>query len=261
MKKQLLIRSFAFAVALLTGTVASAQTEVCGTFTLELNDTYGDGWNGNEIDLSFTGGDSTYTFSSGSQATFTLSVPYLDTVEFIWQAGGSYTSECSYRILDASGTAVYSSPQGNVMTAGSTQYYIYCNTLATCSSPTGVAVTTGSTDAGMSWTTNASSFSHHLVEWDTAGFAAGTGDTMWVYADTAYITGLDPATAYDFKVTTICSSTDSSQTMGVSGVYTQCAALATPYSENFDAATTGSAFNPSLPQCWDFYTNSTSSFY
>ena len=261
MKKHLLIRSFAFAAALIFGTTASAQTEVCGTFTLELNDTYGDGWNGNEIDLSFNGGDSTYTFSTGSQATFTLSVPYQDTVEFIWQAGGSYTSECSYRVLDASGTAVYSSPQGNVMTAGSTQYYIYCNTLATCSSPTGLTASTGSTTAGLSWSAGAASYSYHLVEYDTAGFAAGTGDTMWVYADTAYITGLDPATAYDFKVTTICSSTDSSQTIGLSSVFTQCAALATPWTENFDNSTTGSAFNPSLPQCWDFYTNSTFSYY
>ena len=260
MKKQLLIRSLAFAVALLTGTVASAQSEVCGTFTLELNDSYGDGWNGNEIDLSFTGGDSTYTFTSGSQATFTLTVPYQDTVEFIWQAGGSYTSECSYRILDASGTAVYSSPQGNAMTAGSTQYYLYCNTLATCASPTGVAVTTGTTDAGMSWTSGASSYSYHLVEWDTAGFAAGTGDTMWVYADTAYITGLNPATQYDFKVTTICSSTDSSQTMGVSGVYTQCAALATPWLEDMESTSSGGSTNPSLPQCWEYYKSGTNTY-
>ena len=194
-----------------------------------MNDTYGDGWNGNELDLSFTGGDSTYTFSSGYQATYSLTVPYLDTVEFIWQAGGSYTSECSFRILDASGTAVYSSSQGNLMTAGSTQYYLYCNTIASCASPSNVTVTTGTTDAALSWTTNASSYSYTLVEYGPVGFVQGTGatDTIWAYGDTAYFDGLNPATQYDFKVTTICSSTDSSQTMGVSGVYTQCAALAT----------------------------------
>ena len=69
--------SLALFLALLSPLAAAAQTELCGTFTLELNDTYGDGWNGNELDLSFTGGDSTYTFTSGYQATYSLTVPTL----------------------------------------------------------------------------------------------------------------------------------------------------------------------------------------
>jgi hypothetical protein len=84
---------------------------------------------------------------------------------------------------------------------------------------------------------------------------------MWVYSDTAYITGLDPATSYDFFVTTLCSATDSSAATAALAQFTQCAAIATPWSENFDNTTTGSAFNPSLPQCWDFYTDGVGSFY
>ena len=234
--------------------------QMCGTVYLELYDSYGDGWNGNEIDVSFTGGDSTFTMSSGSFVSYALTIPYQDTAHFIWQNGGSYTSECTYKVTDAYGTVLYSSPTGNNMTIAATQYSLQCNSLASCIAPTNLSVTTGSTDAALSFD-GTSSYAYHLVEYDTAGFTPGTGDTMWVYADTAYITGLMPATSYDFYVTTLCSASDSSAATASLGQFTQCAALATPYSENFDAATTGSAFNPSLPQCWDFYTNTSSSFY
>ena len=234
--------------------------QMCGTVYLELYDSYGDGWNGNEIDVSFTGGDSTFTMSSGSFVSYALTIPYQDTAHFIWQNGGSYTSECTYKVTDAYGTVLYSSPTGNNMTIGATQYSLQCNSLASCIAPTNLSVTTGSTDAALSFD-GTSSYAYHLVEYDTAGFAPGTGDTMWVYADTAYITGLMPATSYDFYVTTLCSASDSSAATASLGQFTQCAALATPYSENFDASTTGSAFNPSLPQCWDFYNGYTGTFY
>ena len=128
MKKQLLTRSLLLIALFFSGSTLLAQTQVCGTVNLELYDSYGDGWNGNEIDVKFTGGDSTYTLSSGSFISIPLSVNYLDTAQFAWQAGGSYTSECTYKITDASGTVLYSSPTGNNMTAGSTQYTAYCAT-------------------------------------------------------------------------------------------------------------------------------------
>ena len=235
--------------------------QVCGTVTLELYDSYGDGWNGNDMDVVTSSGTTTYGMSSGSFISYTLTIAYQDTAHFIWQAGGSYTSECTYKIKDAYGATLYSSPAGNLMTAGATQYSAQCNSLASCIAPTNLSVTTGAYDAAVSWDAGASAYAYHLVEYDTAGFTPGTGDTMWVYSDTAYITGLDPATSYDFFVTTLCSTTDSSAATASLGQFTQCAALATPWSENFDNSTTGSAFNPSLPQCWDFYTDGVGSFY
>ncbi|MCO4790471.1 MAG: right-handed parallel beta-helix repeat-containing protein [Flavobacteriales bacterium] len=235
--------------------------QVCGTVTLELYDSYGDGWNGNDMDVVTSSGTTTYGMSSGSFISYTLTIAYQDTAHFIWQAGGSYTSECTYKIKDAYGATLYSSPAGNLMTAGATQYSAQCNSLASCIAPTNLSVTTGAYDAAVSWDAGASAYAYHLVEYDTAGFTPGTGDTMWVYSDTAYITGLDPATSYDFFVTTLCSATDSSAATAALAQFTQCAAIATPWSENFDNTTTGSAFNPSLPQCWDFYTDGVGSYY
>ena len=226
--------------------------QVCGTVTLELYDSYGDGWNGNDMDVVTSSGTTTYGMSSGSFISYTLTIAYQDTAHFIWQAGGSYTSECSYKVKDAYGTVLYTSPQGNAMTAGATQYSAQCNSLASCIAPTNLSVTTGAYDAAVSWDAGASAYAYHLVEYDTAGFTPGTGDTMWVYSDTAYITGLDPATSYDFFVTTLCSATDSSAATAALAQFTQCAAIATPWSENFDNTTTGSAFNPSLPTMLGF---------
>ena len=228
--------------------------QVCGTVTLELYDSYGDGWNGNDMDVVTSSGTTTYGMSSGSFISYTLTIAYQDTAHFIWQAGGSYTSECSYKVKDAYGATLYSSPAGNLMTAGATQYSAQCNSLASCIAPTNLSVTTGAYDAAVSWDAGASAYAYHLVEYDTAGFTPGTGDTMWVYSDTAYITGLDPATSYDFFVTTLCSATDSSAATAALAQFTQCAAIATPWTDNLDAASSGGATNPSLPNCWEYYT-------
>ena len=262
MKKQLLTRSLLLMLFAFAGFSTFAQTESCGPITLELYDSYGDGWNGNDMDvISNSGTTTTYTLTSsqGSYAAYAITVSYGDTLQFSWQAGGSWASECSYKIKDASGNYIYQSPSGSSMTAGAVQDTVYCNTLSTCTMPTNLAVTTGTTTAALGWD-GASSYSYHLVEYDTAGFTPGTGDTMWVYADTAYITGLMAATEYDFHVTTICSSTDSSITATSLGVLTQCAAFATPWTENFDNAQSGAYNNNVMPTCWDYYTDGTPTY-
>ena len=256
MKKQLLIRSLLAMFVFFAGGKAFAQSESCGFVTLELIDSYGDGWNGNDIDVVSTSGTTTYTLSSGYSTTYSLAVSFGDTLDFVWQAGGSYASECTYKIKDAAGTTLYTSPTGSVMTAGATQYYVYCNTASSCAMPTNLAVSTGTNSAALSWD-GASSYSYHLVEYDTTGFTPGTGDTAWVYADTAYLTGLMASKSYDFYVTTICSSTDSSITVSSLNVFTQCAALVTPYTENFDNGPSGSYTNSSMPNCWAYNSSTT----
>ena len=110
MKKQLLIRSLLAMFVFFAGGKAFAQSESCGFVTLELIDSYGDGWNGNDIDVVSTSGTTTYTLSSGYSTTYSLAVSFGDTLDFVWQAGGSYTSECTYKITDAAGTTLYTSP-------------------------------------------------------------------------------------------------------------------------------------------------------
>ena len=96
MKKQLLVRSLWLVLVSFMGYSALAQSESCGPITLELYDSYGDGWNGNDMDvISNSGTTTTYTLSSGSSASYSLTVSYGDTLEFSWQGGGSWASECT----------------------------------------------------------------------------------------------------------------------------------------------------------------------
>ena len=104
------------------------------------------------------------------------------------------------------------------------------NTAPACSTPANLsAVSTGTTWAGLDWDA-VTGANYYIVEYDTSGFTVGLGDTMWVYSDTAYVTGLLSSTAYDFYVKSVCS-TGSSNSTSTLGVLTQCAAFSTPYSE------------------------------
>ena len=106
MKKQLLTRSLLLMLFAFFGFSTFAQTESCGPITLEVYDSWGDGWNGNDMDvISNSGTTTTYTLTSsqGSYAAYAITVSYGDTLQFSWQAGGSWASECSYKIKDASG--------------------------------------------------------------------------------------------------------------------------------------------------------------
>ncbi|MBP5782213.1 MAG: hypothetical protein J6W04_01600, partial [Bacteroidales bacterium] len=89
-----------------------------GTFTIsnscnlqfDLADTYGDGWNGAALLVSFSDGSpsQSLTFSSGQNASFTLEVNSGTTVTLAWQSG-SYDSECSFVVSYAdNGVEIYS---------------------------------------------------------------------------------------------------------------------------------------------------------
>jgi hypothetical protein len=163
------------------------------------------------------------------------------------------------RVMQQEGGSTTSIAPCNTYSWGAVEDYRIniTNTPPACGVPANLsAVATGQTWAALDWDA-VSGANYHLIEYDTAGFTPGTGDTMWVYADTAYITGLMSSTAYDFYLTTICSSTDSSITVSSLNTYTQCAAYVTPYTENFDNGPSGSYTNASMPNCWAYNSSTT----
>ncbi len=92
-----------------------------GTFTIsnscelqfDLYDSYGDGWNGASLLVSFSDGSpsQSYTVSSGHNASFTLGVCTGTTVTLTWESG-SYDSECSFVVSYAdNGIEIYSVSQ------------------------------------------------------------------------------------------------------------------------------------------------------
>lgn len=88
-------------------------------YTLNLNDDFGDGWNGNNLLVTVNGVQTVYTLNAGSNGTFTFSVPHgaAITVQFD-NSTGFFDNECSYELLDPNGNTVLQ--DGGNFTAPST---------------------------------------------------------------------------------------------------------------------------------------------
>jgi len=81
-----------------------------------------------------------------------------------------------------------------------------------CAVPSALTIdSANATNAGISWNENGTA-TEWLVEYDTAGFTAGTGRfsiTVNTNPNTV-ITGLSPSTPYEFNVRSVCSAIDTS---------------------------------------------------
>ena len=79
-----------------------------------LADSYGDGWNGNQLVVAFSDGTPTQnlTINNGSSATYTLEIGIGVHVTLSWIAG-SYTSECSFTVSYEGGEQITSASNIN----------------------------------------------------------------------------------------------------------------------------------------------------
>jgi hypothetical protein len=98
----------------------SAYSQSC-TYTLEMNDSFADGWQGGTVDVLLDGVVvlDEATFTSGAQATltFTATVGTGAGITTAWSNPDQWPGECSYRILDALGNEVGSgTPTSNITT-------------------------------------------------------------------------------------------------------------------------------------------------
>ncbi|AOW19193.1 T9SS type A sorting domain-containing protein [Urechidicola croceus] len=111
MKKLLLL----FLVTLFTLSNSYAQCE----YSLLMADTYGDGWNGNTIDVLVDGlvvlDD--VTLDNGYDGSIPIPVVDGQEITTVWNAGGEYGYETSYTITDNIGTSVGSESEADISTA------------------------------------------------------------------------------------------------------------------------------------------------
>ncbi len=97
--------------------------------------------------------------------------------------------------------------------------------------------------AFVNWTPGDTNAVGWVIEYDSTGFAPGSGNTMSVTTVGATVTGLNPATTYDFYVTEECSAGNFSLQSGPVSATTACLAFAAPFSEGFEGGV--------LPNCWE----------
>jgi hypothetical protein len=105
-------------------TIAQAQC----SYTLTLEDSFGDGWQGGTVDVWISGTTTTYgsTFTSGNTETHTINASIGDSVAFIWNGGDFYPSECSFKVEDSGGSLLHQSGNGLAMTVGDVEFGTSC---------------------------------------------------------------------------------------------------------------------------------------
>ena len=75
-------------------------------YILDLEDTFGDGWNGNTITITINGVSTDYTIANGSSNVINLSVPTGATVTYTFNAIGAFVGECAFEVLDSDGNVI-----------------------------------------------------------------------------------------------------------------------------------------------------------
>ena len=106
------------------------------------------------------------------------------------------------------------------------------------------------------------------IEYGLEGYTQGNPiATVSVGSNPGTITGLDDNTTYDFYVQSNCGGGDESDWIGPISATTQCNAIGTPFSENFDNQSvwvSGSGFNNSgseIDDCWSRNPATSSDFF
>lgn len=97
------------------GTTSEVHTiegiKIFGTpcnWTVEMQDAYGDGWNGASLDFAFDGyAADIVTIDDGASATATVAVPNGSVVDITFTSG-DWDSEVTFQVYDADGNLVYS---------------------------------------------------------------------------------------------------------------------------------------------------------
>ncbi len=161
------------------------------TINYTLNDSYGDGWNGNAIQIFDGCGDlvETLTIASGSTNSGTL-VLCGDYYQFVWHTG-SFASETSFTLTD-NGTALYSNQAGSSLTDGQVLYTIGIQPPVMPTALT--AGTPGTNEVQLSWTENGTATTWQICINDDENNLVVANSNPFT------LTGLDAVTPYTVKV-------------------------------------------------------------
>lgn len=207
------LRLLAFSLLLMSFHSLRAQCE----YTLQMEDSFGDGWNGGILTITSGTDVNTFTilpvFQGGngldSTVVFTLDTGLLLTLT--WTAG-TFDGEVSFTLLDADGNVVYSSDQ---LAAGVLFQGTSCSD---CPLPGNFVVENlYDTRARLRWTPPASG---PAVGWwviyGPQGFVPGpgVGDTVYVTTPKVTLTGLQKKTLYDAYVINDCGAGEASAPLG-----------------------------------------------
>ena len=203
-------------------------------YTLDLVDTFGNGWVGNGAstvshNLEVTTGASitNFTFNAGFAASFTINVCDGDTLRVRFLANGAWANECGWYLIDSFGDTVNSFTPGTVPGTG---YLLESNIACTnpCPPPVASFTATGNGLLG-TFDATASTGNSSTYSWDygTGGTAVGPNTLYNFPHDSTWnvqlvVTDLCGQTDTLVQGVTICSNTMQSFTMSTSVLTLNC---------------------------------------
>ena len=186
------------------------NTGTCGAFSIDLFDSWGDGWNGGTIDVEINGAlFQTITLLNGfGPHTAYVSVDTGDVIDLIYTAG-NWPEENTYDVYDHLGNLIVSQSGNNQGGPPSTYGLSAC---PSCSAPTSLGANNITINlANLDWVQGGSGGIAWNLEWGLNGFVIGSGNLVNNLNNNNYIlSGLTDNTTYDFYVQEICSVNDSS---------------------------------------------------
>ncbi|HOY30240.1 MAG TPA: GEVED domain-containing protein [Bacteroidales bacterium] len=227
---------------------SSSQCE----YTFNMFDSYGDGWNGAEMQVLQNGiVVAALNLASGDSGTMMVPVCEGINLEVLWNIGGSYPGECGLQILDPFGIELYNqNPVGSTF-VGTTLYTGTGNCQPPlCPAPTAQTVNNIALDsAELAWTTGGATMWN--IEYGPYGFTPGTGTLIHNVTNPYVLSGLSSATMYDWYVQDSCDVDVVSLWTGPHSFTTLCPTVTTfPFTEDFEAGLVP-------PVCWSEIVNNT----
>lgn len=201
----------------------SLHGQVACEYRLDLFDSFGDGWNNSTLTVNVNGVATVYTLfnivGENSFNSFDILVTSGDVVTFSY-APGFWEAEVSYFFYDPDGVLIFS--DGGVANPTIGQVFNMVLTCPPCSDVPSSSVS--ATDvrafwADIEWALSAIDGTY-VIEYDTTGFAPGTGFAVSTPNDHIRLNGLQENTSYEFYITALCANGDTTEAVGPFGFKT-----------------------------------------
>lgn len=175
-------------------------------YTVTLEDSYGDGWNGNSLDVLVDGivvlND--ITIDDGYSGDVTFSVNSGDQITTSFNATGTFETETSYTIYDSEGNPVGT---GDWTSSGDITSPIVAICPNSCNLVNSIIfsnITTSSSE--FNWSNSSGTATSWNIEYGLSGYSQGSGTSTNVLTNSHNISGLSSNTAYDIYIQTVCGS-------------------------------------------------------
>ena len=193
---------FTFQTSVVAGT--------CGIYTVELIDSFGDGWNGGMLDL-YINGDlyQNVTLESGTGPEVTEVPVDIEDVLSIIYTSGSWASENEYKVYDQLGNLIFDEgASGEPNSIGDPTIPTGITACPTCPTPIELSVSeVGAYSVVLNWTEIGEATTWN-IEYGPVGFTIGSGTALVADTNPFTLTDLVPNTNYDCYIQADCAGDD-----------------------------------------------------